>query len=78
MRLETAVRISRVRSARSAIWLLRVTKRCVVEGVRRGVPGLASLLAADVAPFDPVRPDPRDSVSIPASPFEVLAVPDGR
>lgn len=52
--------------------------RCVVEGIRRDVPGLASLLAADVQPFDPVHPDPLDTVSIPASPFEVLAVPDGR
>ncbi|MFM7242653.1 MAG: rhamnogalacturonan acetylesterase, partial [Planctomycetaceae bacterium] len=52
--------------------------RCVVEGIRRDVPGLAPLLAADVEPFDPGHPDPPDSVSIPASPFEVLAVPDGR
>jgi len=52
--------------------------RCVVEGIRTGVPDLAALLAANVTPFDPAHPDPQDSVSIPASPFEVLAVPDGR
>ena len=52
--------------------------RCVVEGIRTGVPDLAALLAADVTPFDPSHPDPQDSVLIPASPFEVLAVPDGR
>lgn len=52
--------------------------RCVVEGIRTGVPDLAALLAANVTPFDPAHPDPQDSASIPASPFEVLAVPDGR
>lgn len=52
--------------------------RCVVEGIRTGVPDLAALLAADVTPFDPSHPDPQDSVLIPASSFEVLAVPDGR
>ncbi len=52
--------------------------RCVVEGIRTGVPDLAPLLAAGVTPFDPAHPDPQDSVSIPASSLEVLAVPDGR
>lgn len=52
--------------------------RCVVEGIRTGVPDLAALLAANVTPFEPAHPDPQDSVSIPASSFEVLAVPDGR
>ncbi len=53
--------------------------RCVVEGIRGGVPELAPLLAADtVRPFDPAEPDPFAAVAIPPSPFEVLAVPDGR
>ena len=52
--------------------------RCVVEGIRTGVSDLAALLAADVTPFDPEHPDPQDAVAIPESPFEVLAVPDGR
>ena len=52
--------------------------RCVVEGIRDGVPELANVLATDVTPFDPEHPDPQGSVAIPASPFEVLAVPDGR
>ena len=52
--------------------------RCVVEGIRSGVPDLAALLADDVQPFDPEHPDPRHSVAIPESPFEALAVPDGR
>jgi lysophospholipase L1-like esterase len=53
--------------------------RCVVEGIRGGVPELAALLAADVVrPFDPAEPDPFAAVAIPPSPFEVLAVPDGR
>jgi hypothetical protein len=52
--------------------------RCVVEGIRSGVPDLAALLADDVEPFDPEHPDPRHSVAIPESPFEALAVPDGR
>ena len=52
--------------------------RCVVEGIRTGVPDLAALLADDITPFDPARPDPVEAVAIPPSPFEVLAVPDGR
>ena len=53
--------------------------RCVVEGIRGGVPELAPLLAADtVRPFDPAEPDPFAAVAIPPSLFEVLAVPDGR
>jgi len=53
--------------------------RCVVEGIRAGVPDLVPLLAADaVRPFEPAEPDPIAAVAIPPSPFEVLAVPDGR
>ncbi len=52
--------------------------RCVVEGIRSGMPDLAALLADDIIPFDPARPDPVEAVAIHPSPFEVLAVPDGR
>jgi lysophospholipase L1-like esterase len=52
--------------------------RCVVEGIRTGVPELAALLAEGVSPFDPGKPDPVEAVAIPPSPFEALAVPDGR
>ena len=50
--------------------------RCVVEGVRRGVPALAKHLA-DVPPFDPAKPDPVDSFKIPPSPARSNAAPDG-
>jgi lysophospholipase L1-like esterase len=52
--------------------------RCVVEAIRTGVPELAALLATDVTPFDPEKPDPSEAVAIPPSSFEVLTVPDGR
>ena len=52
--------------------------RCVVEAIRTGVPELAALLAANVTPFDPEKPDPSDAVAIPPSSFEVLTVPDGK
>jgi len=52
--------------------------RCAVEAIRTGVPELAALLAADVTPFDPGKPDPMDAIAIPPSSFEVLTVPDGR
>jgi beta-galactosidase len=41
--------------------------RAVVEGIRAAGLGLASVLAADAAPFDPGRPDAPDSVSLPLS-----------
>ena len=52
--------------------------RCVVEGIRAGVPELATQLASDVEPFDPSRPDPPAAFVIPASPLEPLSLPDGR
>jgi lysophospholipase L1-like esterase len=42
--------------------------RCVVEGIRQNQPELAKLLADDVAPFDPARPEPVDQFRVPASP----------
>lgn len=35
--------------------------RCIVEGIKAGVPDLARHLAADVGSFDPARPTPPDS-----------------
>jgi len=52
--------------------------RCVVEGIRRGVPGLARHLADDAPPFDPARPDPPEGFRVPASPGRSDAAPDGR
>jgi lysophospholipase L1-like esterase len=51
--------------------------RCVVESIRTGIPGLASLLRPDVGPFDPSRPDDPGSVTIPSSPPQSAEVPDG-
>ena len=42
--------------------------RAIVEGIKIAGLGLASRLAADVAPFDPARPDSLDAWSLPASP----------
>jgi lysophospholipase L1-like esterase len=42
--------------------------RCVVEGVRKNVPGLARLLRDDFAPFDPSKPDDPATFSVPPSP----------
>jgi lysophospholipase L1-like esterase len=41
--------------------------RCVVEGIRSAVPGLAKRLAPDAAPFDPACPDPFETFMLPAS-----------
>ncbi len=43
--------------------------RCVVEGIRAKVPGLAKHLADDVGTFDPSKPDAPEAVDIPASPL---------
>jgi hypothetical protein len=43
--------------------------KCVVRGIRAGVPGLVKYLAADAPPFDPSRPDPFADFKVPASPL---------
>lgn len=42
--------------------------KCIVNGIRTAKTGLASYLVADVAAFDPGRPDPIDSFALPPSP----------
>jgi lysophospholipase L1-like esterase len=51
--------------------------RSVVEGIKTDVPALAKLLADDVRPFDPARPDPVESFDVPASPFAPSEKPEG-
>lgn len=43
--------------------------RCIVRGIRAGVPGLVKYLVSDVPPFDPARPDSIESFKVPASPL---------
>lgn len=51
--------------------------RCVVEGVRTSRLPLATLLADDVKPFDPSKPDPVAGFQYAASPVKDLTKPDG-
>lgn len=51
--------------------------RCVVEGIRERVPGLARYLAEDAGKFDPARPDPVSEFSLPPSPLMDDKKPDG-
>lgn len=51
--------------------------RCVVEGIRTNVPGLAKLLANDAGKFDPANPDDPDKFMMPASAAVDLKKPDG-
>lgn len=52
--------------------------RCVVEGVRAGLPDLGKFLADDAKPFDPAKPDPFDGFKLPASPQTATAPPEGK
>jgi len=52
--------------------------RCVVEGVRTGVPELAAFLTPTVKPFDPTHPDDPAQVAIPASSLAKGAKPEGK
>jgi alpha-L-fucosidase len=51
--------------------------KCVAEGIKANVPELAKYLVDDVPAFDQAKPDPVDSVNIPASPATSLARPEG-
>ncbi len=51
--------------------------KCVVEGIKTSVPDLAKHLVDDVAAFDPARPDPIESLNIPASLAFDLVTPEG-
>ncbi len=51
--------------------------KCIVEGIKTAKLDLAKFLAADVAPFDPAKPDALDSFKVPASPSAPVLKPDG-
>jgi lysophospholipase L1-like esterase len=51
--------------------------RCVVAGIRANTPELAKFLAADVAPFDPARPDDPDKFRLAASAAADAKPPEG-
>jgi lysophospholipase L1-like esterase len=51
--------------------------RCVVEGIRKSVPELASHFRNDFSPFNPSKPDAEDTAAIPRSPRIELQKPEG-
>jgi len=51
--------------------------RCVVEGVRKSKLPLAAMLADDVKPFDPSKPDALEDFRYAASPLKDMRKPDG-
>jgi lysophospholipase L1-like esterase len=51
--------------------------RCIAAALREKKHPLAALLAPDLVPFDPVRPDPPESFRIPPSPQRGDTKPDG-
>ena len=51
--------------------------RCVVEGIRQNMPGLAKFLAADVSNFDPAKPDDVKTFNLPASSLRDSTKPEG-
>ena len=51
--------------------------RCVVEGIRAGVPDLAAHLATDLPPFDPAHPPSPDTFALPASAAASQEAPRG-
>lgn len=51
--------------------------KCVVEGIRLNIPELAAWLTEDVLPFDPARPDPPETFTLPASPMWSDIKPEG-
>jgi lysophospholipase L1-like esterase len=51
--------------------------KCVVEGIRKAKLPLASMIADDVTPFDPARPDSPADFRYAASPLKDMTKPDG-
>ncbi len=51
--------------------------KCVVEGIKTAKLDLGKFLTADVAAYDPAKPDPVDAFKVPASPVASAAKPDG-
>ena len=52
--------------------------KCVVKGIRTQTPDLAKLLADDVQPYDPAKPDPVEKFAVPSSPGVTAVPPDGK
>jgi hypothetical protein len=51
--------------------------KCVIEGIKSSVPELSKHLRSDYKGFDPSRPDPFETFSLPSSPFIEIEKPDG-
>jgi lysophospholipase L1-like esterase len=51
--------------------------KCIVAGIKSAKLGIAKYLINDTPPFDPSRPDPVESFSIPASPVSTSTKPLG-
>lgn len=51
--------------------------KCIVEGVKKNVPGLKKYLLNDTPAFNPAAPDNVNTWSLPASPASSLIKPDG-
>lgn len=51
--------------------------KCMVEGIKTAKLGIAKYLVSDATAFDPSRPDPFESFSLPASPMSTNAKPLG-
>ena len=51
--------------------------RCIVEGIRANVPGLAKFLADDAGQFDPAQPDAPDLFKMAVSAVVDNKKPDG-
>lgn len=51
--------------------------KCIVAGIKAAKLGLAKYLLNDTPPFDPARPDPPETFSVPASPSSTNTKPLG-
>ena len=51
--------------------------KCIVEGIRTAKLGIAKYLTNDTPRFDPTRPDPVETFSMPASPLGASTKPAG-
>ncbi len=51
--------------------------RCIVEGIKAGIPALAKSLMPGIPPFDPAHPDALESWNWPLSPMVSAIKPDG-
>ncbi len=51
--------------------------KCILEGVKKVLPELAAHIRPDFKGFDPAKPDPTATFSMPLSPFVEVEKPDG-